>query len=151
MTGIAQWIANSRGGRAGSATERVTQPRRAQCRCWDTQMSPEPVCAPQNCSVHPGIALCTPELFCARGELSTFHVLPVLEGEGAEEQGEGWLELSPHAHLPEWVVGGPTHASPSPAHGGALSQGRGTPVTPAAPFCLISGAGTGCRGDLGVL
>lgn len=126
MTGIAQWIANSRGGRAGSATERVTQPRRAQCRCWDTQMSPEPVCAPQNCSVHPGIALCTPELFCARGELSTFHVLPVLEGEGAEEQGrDGWN----CPHMPTCLSGlwGDPH-TPHPAlHMGVLSARDGAP------------------------
>lgn len=59
--------------------------------------------------------MCAPALLRARGELGIFHLLPALEGEGAEERGEGRLELSPCAHLPEQDSGGP---APHPAlHG----------------------------------
>lgn len=55
-----------------------------------------PGCARSPC-VHPG----------ARAKLGISHLLLLL-GEGAEEQGEPWVELFPWAHLPERYSG--THS-----------------------------------------
>lgn len=90
--------------------------------------------------------MCALALLCV-GTAGQFPPPPVLEGESAEEQQEGWLELPPCAHLPKWDSGGP---SLQPALCGVTLPARAPPEH-TAPFCPISEADSGCRGSWGCI